>query len=237
MKKTIITIASITALAVSANAQLTLGGTAYNAGDYINFSTGADLIAGTNAVYAGGGSPGSSWYRDSNGASPNTDYHALNTSTGQLFQGGGLGVVGTATWAAGNTATYSFNQVSGVHQVALSVAVLGFAAGDYLNFSSQADLLSGTNATYSGGAGGGDWLRDSNLGTGYSAMNRATGGTFGAATTGTATWAAGKIDTYSYNQLTGVHQVRVAVVETIPEPSSAALLGLGALGLITRRKR
>lgn len=130
--------------------------------------------------------------------------------------------------------TYSGWNGAGQNTFSFSYTVTGLAAGETLDITSL-------GADYSGGSGG---LRIGAIVTGQTMpSNTASGGNFDLAIVGAPT---GLVNGDSVNFTFGVRDGTNRTVTfdnfqltgtVVPEPSSSALLGLGALSLVTRRRR
>ena len=204
MKNTMITMASVAALAGAANAQVVNG-------SFEDISFGSTLTqSGLNTLI-------SPWTAVSGGliAVPNADASYGNTSYGsQYLASKGPGVISQAV-----------NLSAGAYELTFSVANYRSAttvAGNPVGYSlSNSSLASGSAATpfgagtvgFSGGAN--------------NQMDFITH-TLNFTTTGGAS-------TLQFNMDTNV--IDNISITAVPEPSSTALLGLGALGLLIRRKR
>ena len=237
MKNTLITLSSIATLAVSANAQtfeltltndITLNGVKYVENDHLVFANQADFLAGNvgrsfaynqNTILDGSTTGGS-------------EYKFFTPSNGALGEAGNT-FLGIASWAAGNVANWSYAQYLGTMEVTLSNAItiagVNYAVNDHLRFANQADFLAG-NVANSFAYHQATILDGSSSGSEYKFFTPSNGalGEAGSTFLGIASWAAGNVTNFTYSQVNPT---------SVPEPSSTALLGLGALGLLARRKR
>jgi len=208
----------------------------YSAGDYVAFSSISDFLANVNGTVTF--KAGDSTYRDLVSAEVAGGSDATHTALG-LLNGAlyveGSGNIGSATWVAGNFSQFSYDQVTGRYEVGLTNTAGGYAAGSYVSFSNASDLLNNTNGTVALAGVGLTYLRDStyaetgNQSSYHTALNPTTGNFYleGSGFIGDATWLAGNVDTYSFDESAYV----------VPEPSSVVLSALGGLGLLARRRR
>ena len=216
MKNTILTIASVAALAVSANAQVV--GT-----QHLDFSgfTGTGTLA----------SPEIFTFTDSLGGTIN----AAIVTTANGFTPG-LSANGDLIYSGSNNpsqrAVYRL-QITGENVASYEVVSPGLLANDSVAFS-QATAIS--NHILSNGADGIAPI----LTTTANAIFYDGTGLFseGAPFDSVSTVYNPGVSNVSYNANFGTSAEGFAVfVNVVPEPSSTALLGLGALGLLVRRKR
>ncbi len=240
MKYTLITLAALSSAAFAQT---------YNAGDVVTFSSVGDLASGSNGTVVRNAPDG--WLRAVEPGAFGTADYALNAQTGQIwdYQPGATGTVlpQAASWLAGSVNDFDYSTNSGRFQVRLSAAAAGYAVGDVVTFNSVGDLVSNANGTVVRNAPD-NWLRavePDARGTVDYALNTQTGqiwdyqpGTTGAVLPQAASWLAGSVNDFDYDTNTGRFQVRLTRdVTVVPEPSSAALLGLGGLALILRRRK
>lgn len=207
MKTTLLTLASVAALAGAVNAQtinglLTAVDIAAGTGTYDYGGIATSSFSGGDIVSSGG--VGTTFYTIDANAAPNSFAYTFNT-----------GVIGAqitfADWDFNNTSQITFSG-------------LGISPADLSVTSNGPDVL----ATFSG------------LTLNVEVVNSPIGTDRNGAVTVSLP---DGISSFGYNhsignglQLDSV-SVRTTITGVVPEPSSTALLGLGALGLIGRRKR
>ncbi len=238
MKKTLITIASVAILSGAANAQtwnLQLSGDAggWSSGDIVAFNSVSDLLNNNNGSLVRNTTLG--WQRDLGEGFGWRIYEptgAVHSDNGNSTFGGPVINHGNATWAAGNIADFSYNEVLSSFNIQLNGGAGGWSSGDIVAFDSVSDLLNNTNGSLVRNIALG-WQRDLGEGFGWriyestGALHSDNGNSiFGGPSInhGNVTWAAGNIADFSYNEI-------------VPEPSSTALLCLGSIGFLARRKR
>ncbi len=205
MKNTLITLASITALAASADAQNLLTNGSFEA-DSLSSSR-------TFVVHTAGAGTLSGWTVTTGNVDVNTGYHPLATDGNNVLDLSGTAVGGisqTIATTAGNTYSLTFDYGSNV-EYPIDTALL--------NVTGASSLISETLAPTTS-----PFRSYSNS---FVANSATTTIDFSSLSTNNTGFGGVFLDNVSVS-LTS---------EAVPEPSSIALLGLGTLGLLARRKR
>ena len=232
MKKTIITLASVAALAGAADAQT------YHAGQHVKFNSLSDMVAGSGTVLDTGFTIADGIDRDGGSVSGDSNWWYLAKDTGVL--GTPLGSL-SVTWLAGNVSDYWYAEEDSSHRVVFHTDVATFHAGELVSFASNTSLASASGTVIQSGVDisfnidrdGGLTSGDSN----WRWLKKDTGEYAAPGETGTAAWLAGSVSDFWYAEEDSSYRVVFNSTVSVPEPSSTALLGLGGFGLLARRKR
>jgi uncharacterized repeat protein (TIGR03803 family) len=231
--------------------QVTTGGT-FTTGHQFNYSSATDggfpngtLIRGGSTVYgmaSQGGTNGEGviFKEATNNASITVLYSFANGTDG-AFPGGTLVLGGTTLYgmapggANGHGVIFSLSTGAGFNVLHAFTGTDGDTPGDALTLSSDGTTLYGMT-TYGGANGQGEVFSIDTSGNGFQVLDSFNGAN-GANPYGDLTLSADGQTLYGMSSTGDINGAGNIFTLAVPEPATMALLAMGALGLITARKR